>query len=166
MLASWKKSYDKPIKKQWLYFANKVYIVKAMVFAVVMYGCESWTIKKAEQWRTDAFKLWCWTRLLRVSWTARDQTSQSWGKSIMNIHWRTDAEAEAPVLWPLDAKSRLTGKDTDGGKIEGRRRRGQQKLRWLDGITASMGMQRVRHDWMTELKWTEGKYWAYQKVSK
>ena len=58
----------------------------------------------------------------------------------MNIHWRTDSEAEAPILWPLDAKSRVTGKDTDGGKIEGRRRRGRQKLRWLDGITDWMDM--------------------------
>ena len=69
-----KKSYDQPrqlIKKQRHYFANKVCLVKAMVFPVVMYGCESWTIKKAECWRTDAFELWCWRRLLRVSWTSR-----------------------------------------------------------------------------------------------
>ena len=71
--ASWKKSYDKPrqhIKKQRHYFANKVYLVKAMVFTVVMYGCESWVMKKAECQRADAFELWCWRRLLRVPWTA------------------------------------------------------------------------------------------------
>ena len=74
MLAPWKKSYDKPrrhIKKQRHYFATKLHIVKAMVFPVVVYGCESWTIKKAEGQRIDAFELWCWRRLLRVSWTAR-----------------------------------------------------------------------------------------------
>ena len=74
MLALWKKSYDKPkqcIKKQRHHFANKVHLVKAMVFPVVMYGCESWTIKKAGHQRIDAFELWCWRRLLRVTWTAR-----------------------------------------------------------------------------------------------
>ena len=74
MLAPWKKSYNKPrqhIKKQRYYLVHKVRLVKAMVFPVVMYGCESWTIKKAEPQRTDAFELWCWRRLLRVPWTAR-----------------------------------------------------------------------------------------------
>ena len=74
MLAPWKESYDQPrqhIEKQRHYFANKVHLVKAMVFPVVMYGCESWTIKKAKQQRIYAFKLWCWRRLLRVPWTAR-----------------------------------------------------------------------------------------------
>ena len=74
MLPPWKKSYDKPrehIKKQRHHFANRVHIVKAIVFPVVMYECESWTIKKAECQRIDAFELWCWTRLLRVLWTAR-----------------------------------------------------------------------------------------------
>ena len=77
-LARWKKSYDQPrqhIKKQRHYFANKVHIVKAMVFPVVIYGCESWTIKKAERQRIDAFELWCWRRLLRVPWTARSNHS-------------------------------------------------------------------------------------------
>ena len=79
MLAPWKKSFDKPrqhIKKQRHHFADKVHVVKAMVFPVVMYGCESWTIKKAEHWRIDAFELWCWRRLLRIPWTAR-RSSQS-----------------------------------------------------------------------------------------
>ena len=79
MLAPWKKSYDQPrqhIKKQGCYFANKGPLVKAMVFPVVMYGCESWTIKKAEHQRIDPFELWCWRRLLRVPWTARS-SSQS-----------------------------------------------------------------------------------------
>ena len=84
MLAPWKKSYDQPrqhIKKQRHYFANKGLSTKAMVFPVVMYGCESWTIKKAEHWRTDAFELWCWRRLLRVPWTAR-RSNQSILKEI------------------------------------------------------------------------------------
>ena len=83
-LAPWKKSYDQPrqhIKKQKHYFANKVHLVKAMVFPVVMCGCESWTIKKAECQRIDAFELWCWRRLLRVPWTAR-RSNQSIVKGI------------------------------------------------------------------------------------
>ena len=101
MLAPWKKSYDQPrqcIKKQTHYFANKgPRLVKAMVFPVVMYGCESWTIKKAECWKIDAFELWCWRRLLRVPWTAR-RSNQSFLKEIspeysleglvLNIHWK------------------------------------------------------------------------------
>ena len=84
MIAPWKKSYEQPkqhIKKQRHYFANKVRLVKAMVFPVVMYGCESWTIKKAEHRRIDAFELWCWRRLLRVPWTKR-RSNQSILKEI------------------------------------------------------------------------------------
>ena len=84
MLAPWKKNSDEPrqhIKKQRHYFANKVCLVKAMVFPVVMYGCESWTVKKAEGQRIDAFELWCWRRLLRVSWTSR-RSNQSILKEI------------------------------------------------------------------------------------
>ena len=84
MLALWKKSYDKPrqgIKKHRHYFAEKVHIVKAMVFPVAMYGCENWIIKKAEHLRIDAFKLWCWKRFLRVPWTAR-RSNQSFLKEI------------------------------------------------------------------------------------
>ena len=92
---------------------TKVRLVEAMVFLVVMHGCESWTIKKAEYQRIDAFKLWCWRRLLRVPWTAR-RSKQSILKEITG---RTDAEAEAPILWPPDAKSRRTGeKNHDAGK--------------------------------------------------
>ena len=84
MLASWKKSYDQPrqhIKKQRHYFVNKAHLVKVMVFPLVMYGCESWTIKKAEPQRIDAFELWCWRRLLQVPWTAR-RSNQSILKEI------------------------------------------------------------------------------------
>ena len=91
MLAPWKKSYDQPrqhIEKQRHYFANKVHLVKAMVFPVVMYGYESWTIKKFEHYRIDAFELWCWRRLLRVPWTAR-RSNQSILKEVSPlIHWK------------------------------------------------------------------------------
>ena len=91
-LAPWKKSYDQPrqhIKKQRHYFANKgLCLVKAMVFPVVRYGCESWTIKKAERQRIDAFELWCWRRLLRVPWTARRSNQSIQRKSVLNIHWK------------------------------------------------------------------------------
>ena len=97
-----------------------------MVFPVVMYACESWTIKKAEHQRTDVFELWCWRRLLRVPWTAR-RSNQSILKEI-NQSWifigRTDTEAEAPIFWPPDAKSRLIGKDPDAGKDWGQEKKG------------------------------------------
>ena len=79
------------------------FLVKAMVFPVVMYGRESWTIKKAEHRRTDAFELWCWRRLLRISWTCKEINPE--GNQPLIFIGRTDAEAEAPVFWPLDAKS-------------------------------------------------------------
>ena len=111
-----------------------------MVFPVVMYGCESWSIKKAKGQRIDAFELWCWRRLLRVPWTAR-RSNQSILKEISPgcSFEGTDVEAETPILWPPDVKSWLLGKDLMLGKIEGRRR-GWQRIRWLDGITDSMDM--------------------------
>ena len=144
MLTTWKESYDQPrqnIKKQRHYFVKKVHLVKAMVFPVVMYGCESWTIKKAECWRIDAFELWCWRRLLRVPLTAR-RSNQSILKKISpecslegmmlklklqyigHLLWRADSFEKTPML----------------GKIEGRRRRGRQRMRWLGGISNSMEM--------------------------
>ena len=92
---------------------TKVCLVKAMVFPVVSYGCESWTVKKAEHQRIDAFELWCWRRFLGQQ---GDQTSQSYGKSTWIIFGRTDAEAGASILWPPDVNSLLTGKDSDAGK--------------------------------------------------
>ena len=96
---------------------RKVPIVKATVFPVVMYRCESWTIKKAEYQRINAFELWCWRRFMRVHWTARG-SNQSILKKINPelFSGRTDAEAEAPILWPPDVKSQLIGKYSDAGK--------------------------------------------------
>ena len=105
-----------------------------------MYRRESWIVKKTESQRNDAFELWCWRRLLRVPWTAR-RSNQSILREINSeflFLGRTDAEAEAPTLWSPDAKSQLTGKTLMLGKIEGWRRRGRQRMRWLDGTPDSM----------------------------
>ena len=110
MLTPWKESYDQPrqhIKKQRHYFVNKGPSSQGYGFSSGQYGCESWTIKKAERRRIDAFELWCWRRLLRGPWTAR-RFNQSILKEMIQS-WvfigRTDAEAETPILWPPDAKS-------------------------------------------------------------
>ena len=92
------------LKNRDITLSTKVHLVKAVVFPVVMYGCESWTIKKAEHRRIDAFELWCWRRLLRVPWTAR-RSNQSILKESWVFVGRIDVEAETPVLWPPDAKS-------------------------------------------------------------
>ena len=118
LVLGWKAmtNLDRGLKSRDITLLTKVCIIKVMVFPVIMYGWESWTIKKAEDQRTDAFELY-WRRLLRVSWTAR-RSNQSILKEIKLWMFigRTDAEAEAPILWPPDAKSRLTGKDPDAGK--------------------------------------------------
>ena len=103
------------LKSRDITLPTKVHLVKAMVFPVFRYGCESWTIKKAECRRIDAFRLWCWRRLLRVPWTAR-RSNQSILKEIRVFIGRTDVEAETPVLWPPDVKSWLIWKDPDYGK--------------------------------------------------
>ena len=106
------------LKSRDITLPTKVSTVKAMVFPVVTYGCKSWTIKKGEHWRIDAFELWCWRRLLRIPWTdckvikpVNPKGNQSW----MFIG-RTDVKAETPILWPPDAKSWLIWKDPDAGK--------------------------------------------------
>ena len=96
---------------------TKIHLVKAMVFPVVIYGWESWTVKKAECQRIDAFELWCWRRLLCVPWTARRSNNQSILKEISpEYSGTTDAKAETPLLWPPDAKNQLILKDPDAGK--------------------------------------------------
>ena len=101
---------DSILKSRDITLPTKVRLVKAMVFPVVMYGCESWTVKKAECQRIDAFELWCWRRLLRVLWTAR-RSNQSILEEINVFIGRTDANAETPILWLPHVKSRLIGKD-------------------------------------------------------
>ena len=142
MLAPWKYSYDKPrqyIKKQRHHFADKVHIVKAVVFPVVMYGCKSWTIKKAEHWRIDAFELWCW-RTLEIPWTAR--SNQSILKeinpeySLEGLMLKLKLQYFGCLMWRTDSFKKILILR----KIEGRRRKGRQRMRWLDGITDSMDM--------------------------
>ena len=174
---------DSILKNREITLPTKVHLVKATVFPIVMYGCESWTIKKADCRRIHVFELWCWRRLLRVLWTTK-RSNQSILQEInpeYSLEGLTDAEAETPILWPPDVKNWLTGcwerlgKTLMLGRIEGRRRRGQQRMRWLDGTTDSMemsfgklqelvmnreawraavhGSQRVRQDWVTKLNW-------------
>ena len=103
---------DSVLKRRDITLPTNVHLVKAMVFPVVIYGCESWTTKKAEHWKIDAFELWCWRRFLRVPWTAR-RSNQS---ILKEISPKYSLEAEAPIFWPPDAKSQLIGKDPDAGK--------------------------------------------------
>ena len=118
---------------------TNVRLVKAMVFPVVMYGCESWTVKKAECWRIDAFELWCWKRLLRVPWTAK-RSNQSILKEISSrcslegMMLKLKLQYFGHLMWRVDSLE----KNLMLGEIGGRRRRGRQRMRWLDGITTSM----------------------------
>ena len=130
---------DSILKSRYITLPTKVHLVKAMVFPVVMYGCESWTIKKAEHWRTDAFELWCWRRLLRSPLNSKEiQPVQPKGDKSWIFIGRNDVEAETPYFGHLMWRAHSSEKALMLGKIEGRRKRGQQRTRWLDGITDSM----------------------------
>jgi len=120
---------------------TKIHIVKAMVFPVGMYGCESWSVKKAEHQRIDAFELWCWRRLLRVPWTAR-KSNQSILRGINSESslGRTDAELKVQYFGHLMRTADSLEKSLMVGKTEDRRRRGRQRVGWLDGITHAMDM--------------------------
>ena len=143
-LAPWKESYDQPrqhIEKQRHYFANKGLSSQGYGFSMVMYGCESWTVKKAECQRIDASELWCWRRLLRVPWTTR-RSNQSILKeispeySLEGLLLKLKLQYFGHLMW----RSNSFEKTLMLGKIKGERRRGRQRMRWLDGITDSMDM--------------------------
>ena len=148
---------------------TKVHLVKAVILPVVIYGCESWNIKKAEHWRIDAFELWCWRKLLRVPWTAR-RSNQSILKeinpeySLEGLMLKLKLQSFGHLMWRADSFE----KTLMLGKIEGGRRRGQQMMRWLDGITKLMDMSdgqrslvycspwgRKESDTTEQLNWTE-----------
>ena len=180
MLAPWKKSYNRPrqhIKKQRHYLPTKVHLVNAMVFPVAMYGCESWTIKKAECRRIDVFELWCWRRLLGVPWTARrcnqyilEEISPEY--SLDGLMLKLKLQYFGYLMWRTDSFENTLML----GMIEGGRRRRWPRMRWLEVITDLMhmslsklqelvmgreawhgavhGWQKVGHDWATELNWT------------
>ena len=132
---------DSVLKSRDITLLTKVHLVKAMVFPVVMYGCESWTIKKSERQRIDAFELWCWRRLLRVPWTAR-RSNQSILKEI-NPEYSLEGlmlKLKVQYFGHLMRRTDSLEKTLSVGKIEGRWRRAQQRMKWLDGITDSMDM--------------------------
>ena len=181
---------DSILKSRDITLPTKVRLVKAMVFPVVIYGCESWTVKKAERRKIDAFDLWCWRRLLRVPWTVR-RSSQSIlkeispGCSLEGLMLKLQLQYFGHLMWRVDSLE----KTLMLGGIGGRRRRGKQRMRWLDGISDSMGMSfsklrelvmdrevwhaeihglaKNRTPWATELNWVFHlplTYWKSQYV--
>ena len=169
---------DSILKSRHITLPKKVRLIKAIVFPVVVYGCDSWTAMKAEGWRIDALELWCWRRLFIVPWTAR-RSNQSIlkefnpGCSLEGLMLKLKLQYFGHLMRSVDSSD----KTLMLGGIGVRRRRGWQRMRWLDGITYSMtwvwgnsgswwwtgrpgvlqfmGSQRVRHDWATELNWSE-----------
>ena len=166
------------LKSRDITLLTKVHLVKPIVFPVVMYQCGSWTIKKAEHWEIDAFELWCWRRLLRVSWTVRrsNQLILKEANPEYSLEGQT-LKLKLQYYGHLMGRTDSFIKTLNLGKIKGRKRRGWQRMRWLDGIpdhgtwaSASSGSwywtgkpgvlqpmrsQRVRQDWATEMNWTD-----------
>ena len=163
---------DSILKCRHITLLTKLCLVKAMVFPVVMYGCESWTIKKAEHWRIDTFELWCWRRLSRVPWTAR-RSNQSILKeispeySLKGLMLKLKLQYFVHLMWRANSLE----KTLMLGKIEGKRsgrQRMESRIWWTwvwasskswwwtgtPGVLQSMGLQRVRHNWVSELNWT------------
>jgi len=137
---------DSILKSRDITLPTKLCLVKAMVFPVVINGCESWTIKKAEYWRIDSFELWCWGRLLRVPWPARRSNQSilkqiSPGCSLEGLMLKLKLQYFGHLMWRVDSFE----KNEMLGKIEGRRRKGWQRIRWLDGITDSTDMNLGKH---------------------
>ena len=168
---------DSILKSRDITLPTKLHLVKAMVFPVVMFGCESWTIKKPEHWGTDTFELWCWRRLLRVPWTVR-RSNQSILKEISpNIHWKnwcwnwnsntltTWCEELTHLKRPWCWERLMTGREGDNRGDGWMASTTRWTWVWVNsgsgwwtgrpGILHSMGSQRVGHDWVTELNWTE-----------
>ena len=169
---------DSILKSRDITLATKFRLVKAVVFPVVMCGCESWTVKKAERWRIDAFELWCWRRLLRVPWTARRSNQSilkeiSPGCSLEGLMLKLKLQYFGHLMWRVDSLEKLWCWEGLGAGGEGDDRGWdgwmasltQWTWVWVNsgswwwtgrpGVLQFMGSQRVRHDWMTELNWTE-----------
>ena len=169
---------DSILKNRDITLSTKVHLIKAIVFPVVMYGCESWTIKKAEHWRTDAFELWCWRRLLRVPWTAMESNQSSLkqislGCSSEGLMLKLKPQYFDHLMWRDDSLKRPWGWEGLGAGGEGDNRGWdgwmasltQWTWVWVDfvgwwwtgrpGVLWFMGLQRVRRDWVTELNWKE-----------
>ena len=173
---------DSIFKSRDITLPTKVCLVTAMVFPVVMYGCESWTVKKAECWKIDAFELWCWRRLLRVPWTARISNHPFWRRSVLGVHWKdrcwswnsntlaTSCEElthwKRPWCWEgLGAGGEGDDRGWDGWMTSPTRSTwvwvNSGSLWWTGrpGVLWFMGLHRVRHDWATELNWTEATFY-------
>ena len=169
-----KTNLDSIFKSRDITLPTQVHLIKAMVFPVVMYGCEIWTIKKTECWKMDTFELWCWRRILRVPWAARRSNQKEINPeySLERLILKLKLLCFGHLMWSTDSFE----KTLMLGKIEGRRRRGRQRMRcwmasltqwtwvWVNsrswwwtvwpGVLQFMGSQRVRHDWVTERNWT------------